>query len=434
MPSPHPLHEAPWWAEFVSIKDDHGWAMLSKRYGVGEPALKAALEAADLTKAAAKAGRRKASASLPPPVGVAQPVPPWEKWKDRLGSEPDGVIARAAGVTADTVKSWRRALKIPAFQKAPPAAEPPAPVEPPATRSRVVRRRTREDGTREDTVVERVSAAPVAPVASAHTNPLDAYRARMGVEADGIIAAEAGVDRRAVVKYRQERGIPAYTGFRFKKGAPPAPTAPRGRRARPAAPPPVVAEAEAARPGGRRSPIDAHVDKLGVLPDAEVAAIAGTSPAAVLQYRRRRGIAPAPARPRRRAAAAVVPAPAVASAPAAPAPVEPAPVEPAPVEPAPAVAAPRGRRRRTAEAVEAAPAVAPSVEPVTPSAPAAPAPSSTWVEAYRVRASSASEEVTFTVVAGDFIAAAERAVAALAQRDGGPWAVQAIKHRGQGLA
>ena len=374
MPSHHALHDSPWWSEFVAIKDDHGWAMLSKRYGVAEPNLREALDAAGLTKAAAKAGRRKASEALPPALGVVAPAPPWEKWKDRLGKEPDGVLARAAGVTADTIKGWRRELKIAAFHKAPPAPPEAAPVappaEPPKPRARVVRRRTREDGTREDTVVqEEVRVAPVVEAPKSPANPLDAFRDRMGVEADGVIAAEAGVDRRAVVKYRQERNIPAYSGFRFKKTDGGKPKAPPARtKAAPPPPPP------ASRAGGRRSPIDEYADKLGVLPDAEVAVLAGTSPAAVLQYRRRRGIGPAPQRPRTQKVT-------VDAAPVAP-------VAPPVVEAAPEPTR-RGRRAKAAPVAEVAtpvaePAVAPVVEtvaqvasepaPAAPAAPVAPAP------------------------------------------------------------
>lgn len=101
---------------------------------------------------------------------------------------------------------------------------------------------------------------------------LAAYRSKLGKVPDQQIADQAKVSRTLVVNYRKKLGIPAYQGHK-------APTA----AARPAE--------GVNRPfRGRRSALDAFVDRLGKLPDAEIARLAGVTAENVRTYRQRRNI------------------------------------------------------------------------------------------------------------------------------------------------
>lgn len=218
------------------------------------------------------------------------------------------------------------------------------------------------------------------------THKLDSFLPRLGKEPDHKIAIEAGVSRSLVISFRKKHNIDAYEGYKFGADNPPpaaraaaaaakapqaapakaAPAAPAKAAAAapakaaavappkaaaakpaPAAPAPVKVEPAAdlgAGFRGRKSALDAYVEMLGKLPDAEIAKLAHVTPENVRTYRTRRGIEAnwpeaskarvgRPPGPAKRAAAAPLPPAPVAVAPA------PVAVAPAPVAVAPAPAA-----------------------------------------------------------------------------------------------
>ncbi len=184
------------------------------------------------------------------------------------------------------------------------------------------------------------------------THKLDAYLSRLGKEPDHKIAVEAGVSRSLIISFRKKHDIPAYEGYKFGPENPPpaaraaaakgASTASAPKAAAPKAPkapaPKATGKAPAAKPAsasvapapapvaaegsfrGRKSALDAFLEMLGRLPDAEVAKLAHVTPENVRTYRTRRGIAaswPEAGKPRQPRAAAPGKA-ASAPAPAAP--------------------------------------------------------------------------------------------------------------------
>ena len=177
---------------------------------------------------------------------------------------------------------------------------------------------------------------------------LKPYLQLLGRVPDQKIADQAGVSRAVTVAYRNRLGIEAYDGHRKGRGksdeaevavpvvppaaapakaskapkAPKAAKAPKASKATKAAP--VVEAAPAADSRsfrGRRSALDAYVNMLGTVADAEIAKLADVTAENVRTYRQRRGIganwrgADAPARGRPAASAApAAAAPAVAAA------------------------------------------------------------------------------------------------------------------------
>ncbi len=96
---------------------------------------------------------------------------------------------------------------------------------------------------------------------------LEPFMDLLGKRSDSDVAGLSGLNARTVAKYRNEAGIPP-----FKRPA----GAPRKRRK--------------GRRKQRASKIDAFVELLGTITDAEVAAQAGTTAEAVRVYRTKRGI------------------------------------------------------------------------------------------------------------------------------------------------
>jgi predicted transcriptional regulator len=212
-----------------------------------------------------------------------------DAYADMLGKATDAKIAALAGVTPAAVTQYRQKRGIARFEK--------------EKASRSVDR-----GVAELVESDHAPAPVVASPASTHApvSPIDAYRDELGKVADHAIAAKAGVTLSAVGHYRRKAGIPAYDGFRFEKKRPriarvedrPTPAASvytaGGHAPVPAAPPatdPAMTTAPSPRRYGPRSAIEAHASKLGKVPDAEIAAMAGISPDAVKMYRKRHGIA-----------------------------------------------------------------------------------------------------------------------------------------------
>ncbi len=92
------------------------------------------------------------------------------------------------------------------------------------------------------------------------------FLSRLGTEPDRVIAEEAGVSVRTVAEFRRSRGIAG------RRGRGP------GKRT------------SSARNTKSRSTISKFEERLGLVPDAEIAKAAGVSIPAVSTYRRRRGI------------------------------------------------------------------------------------------------------------------------------------------------
>jgi hypothetical protein len=98
---------------------------------------------------------------------------------------------------------------------------------------------------------------------------LDAFAHLVGVDTDAVLARKVGLTPSAVTQWRQRRGIPS--------------AAIPGHKARP------VAER-----------LRDFADKMGILPDGEVARLAGVHRDSVLKYRHEHGIAPVLAQPTRK--------------------------------------------------------------------------------------------------------------------------------------
>lgn len=294
-----------------------------------------------------------------------------------------------------------------------------------------------------------VEASAVSSARPTAAERLAAFHDRMGKEADGVIAKEAGIDRRHVVDYRKKHGIGAYDGFRqapkgsasseaaapvkaaakgvSKAAAPPAAakfSAPKAVATKPTpaaeAPKAAAKSASRGRPGPRASKLDSFRERLGSISDNEIAKLAGVSAEAVRQYRIRHGI------------------PGVSAArPAAPAPA-PAPAATSSVV---AVAAEPKRRGRPPKSVAAAKAVAPAVlaapaasVPVAEPAVTASAPVSTGAaQAFAVVASRGAERQRF-IVLGTSIADAAASAARVLSGRGADWSVRSIRHLCEALS
>ncbi len=132
---------------------------------------------------------------------------------------------------------------------------------------------------------------------------LDPYLDKVGTVPDREVAELAGVTAENVRAFRKRRGIPAGWRGEGQQGDKPK----------------VARKATASKPRQRRkSKLDPFMDKVGVLPDRDVAELAGVSAENVRAFRKRRGIA-AGWRAEGSAAAPVIPA---AEPVAAPAPAE----------------------------------------------------------------------------------------------------------------
>jgi hypothetical protein len=360
------IPSAAWWPEFLAVKDSMTWGDLAEKFGVSAIALRKALESTGATKVAQPRGRK--------PRAVETPAAPdaLARFRSKLGKVADEKIAAKAGVSRNAVGAYRRRLGIPAYDGfrfggkrgsrgvaraghvtaaleavVAPVATPAVAKVAASTTSGPTRRkrhsvidayadmigkatdskiaalagvtpaavtqyrhragiarfvppkasRSVDHGMTEIVDPTHVPAHVVVPPASnkAHAAPLDAYRDRIGLVADHVIAALAGVTLGKVGQYRRKAGIPAYNGFRFEKKRPRRPRtedrpvpASLPSHAKPVAPVPDPASSAGTK--RRRSTIDAHVHLLGKVTDAEVAAISGVTAQAVQLYRKRFGI------------------------------------------------------------------------------------------------------------------------------------------------
>lgn len=155
------LYEEPWWPEFCSKLVDRPLLSLAGEYGAAPDALMEALLALDddgpvtdqawwpeaaravnagtslretarifnvnlrrLRRGLARAGLRVAGQNI-----GDEGLPALAAFRERLGNEPDAVIAAAAGVSVEAVQGERRRLDIPPFRFGPPPVAAPV-VEP----------------------------------------------------------------------------------------------------------------------------------------------------------------------------------------------------------------------------------------------------------------------------------------------------------------
>lgn len=435
------------------------------------------------------------------------------------GTIPDGQVAAELGIPLYTVKDYRKAANVPAFQRTPApsaaAGVSAAPVDNAASGAAaggksVIRRRTGSGEINlrapvppavDAQVVKPVSAAAkvakvakaVKPAAAQAGHRLDSYRDRMGNEPDEVIAAEAGVHRTSVGQYRRDHNVPAYRGHyegKSKLAKSSAPVAVPVVAVPAVVAAPVVAAAVVAAKAPRKKvakevaavaapvvvtpPAEAAVvrkpnklagfeSRIGVESDSQVAKAANCSPRLVRMYREKHGIAA----PVRVIKPIVKPAAAKAAPAAAPEPVveTPAPkaartpraakaaaavVAPA-VEPvvvavvasravfSPDVAAPAAKTRKVRAAKSSAPkavdpvdsesAVVAESEPVV-AAPVATravsAPVAAVQQGFRVVAVADGVSHRFLAIGTDIGAAAARAYQSLASRPGGPWRIVKI--------
>ncbi|MFZ5480643.1 MAG: helix-turn-helix domain-containing protein [Myxococcota bacterium] len=454
--APQDVPSAPWWPELLSIKDTLSYAALSERFGLPIHTLRRALELAGETKVNMPRGPKRKSADdpAPPEAPPTDDRAPLDRHRSKVGRMPDAEVAQLAGVSVDEVKVYRREHGIAPFLRPPPGLGTAPRQEPlPSVRvqngdaeSVVLRRRVSTEGSPTETVRRPPSTVEAAQEAPA--DPLAVYRERLGTIADDVIADEAGVSRGVIGAYRRKLGIPAYDGFRYRTGEARKPaatsaseptertkrsaiepfrdllgTAPdseiaamagvsshavakyRSRRGIPGyegRPPPEKAEpvqppdehvaAPSESRSRRSSKLDAFLDIIGVLSDAEVASRSGLTSEGVRMYRKRHGI------------------PAGRPAPVAPAPLS--------VE-QPAVVVVEPALEETAAAVA----------PVQAAPPAAPAPQVAVgpARAFAIVALRGEEAQRFVTVADDITAALANAVAALAARADGPWRVRSVR-------
>ncbi len=126
---------------------------------------------------------------------------------------------------------------------------------------------------------------------------LDPYHERIGILPDKEIAALAGVTPENVRAFRNRRGIPArWRGegvslahedrVRRELGIP----APPPRKARKRKPSRAGSPASKGAKKVRRSKLDPFMEQVGLLPDKQVAVLAGVTPENVRAFRKRRGI------------------------------------------------------------------------------------------------------------------------------------------------
>lgn len=374
---------------------------------------------------------RRGIAEFVEEVAPAGAVNPLLRFRDRLGTVADAVIAAEAGVMRTTVGAFRRSLDIPAYEghrtgraAAEPAAVKPvaAKVAPPAPNAAPAPKAV------PPTMATAKAAAPKAPAAKAaaptddpkqfRRGKLDAFAHLMGTMADSEIARMANSSVAGVKAHRARHGIKAWAAVARRTDTAVAKPAVAMAASAVAPTAPVVVKGTP----GRKSKLDAHRAIIGVLSDASVAARADVTAEAVRQYRKRHSIEAAT-----RSAGIEVAAPARPAAPVVQAVVEAAPVaakaapaaNAAPAQPVAAPAQP--------VAAPAQPVAAPAAAPVVVAAHAG------KTHAFRVSANNGTGTERFVVVASDIGAAAVSALKALQNRAAGPWAIRSVRDIGESL-
>ena len=247
---------------------------------------------------------------------------------------------------------------------------------------------------------------PGEPMAARKPRPskVDPFIDKVGVLPDKEVAVLAGVTPENVRAYRKRRGIPA----RWRGEG----EADESHSQAAEAPTAAGATPKASKPRkGRKTKLDPYLDKLGVLPDQEVAELAGVTVGNVRAYRYRHGI-PGPGRGRRAKATAPAPTPVVE------APVEAATPPSEVIAEQPAVPA---REAAPTPPVAPEPALEPAVEKAPPAGQSSgnahpEAPGGGQVKAFRVKVEGVGGTVAYVVLAQDIAEAASKAVRTLQQR------------------
>ena len=201
---------------------------------------------------------------------------------DKIGTVPDRQLATLAGLSTEAVRNYRLRHGIPARWRGEAAPQLGNEAGPDPRRKQPSRR---------------ARPRPSKPRGS----KLDAFIEKMGFVPDREVAKLAGVTVSAVQKYRTRHGIKAR---RLREG-PPAPITteaiaePETRNlAAPDSGPPPADRPSGSMPQQRREPtrrggrsrLEPYADKVGVVPAAELAKLAGVSAGAVRKYRSRRSI------------------------------------------------------------------------------------------------------------------------------------------------
>ena len=233
-----------------------------------------------------------------------------DPFADKLGVVPDKELAALAGVSSENVRALRKRRGIPARWRGEggPAVAPVHDARP-ATR-RKVRKPRRAKPARlpaDDLPPEPEQVSGLKPGRKPRKTKLDPYLDKVGVLPDKQVAELAGVTSENVRAYRKRRGIPAGWREATKKGGKGIARAAKSKKSSAKAPP---STGKVRKP--RRGKLTPFVDQLGLVPDARIAELSGTTLGNVRVYRLRHGIparwkldkaAPAPA-----AAARVAPA------------------------------------------------------------------------------------------------------------------------------
>ena len=172
----------------------------------------------------------------------ATPSDTLDSYRDQLGNVPDDEIARLAGVSRGTVGEYRRKHGIGAY------------------RGYLFAKGVGGPGRKADSTANAKLLSRIGD-----------FEHLLGVEPDAAVAAKAGVTRAAVSAWRKKHGI---APLHPRTDTPPTSSKRRGR-------PPKVEN---------QSKVEAFRDKVGNMADGDVAALAGVSRDAVVDYRRKHGI------------------------------------------------------------------------------------------------------------------------------------------------
>ena len=193
---------------------------------------------------------------------------------EKLGIIPDKQLAAIVDLSTEAVRRYRTRRGVPARWRGEGAPLP------------------HEDSILQQHAAAQADAAPPrTPVPMQGRKSHKRYRSRLapyldqvGLSPDSELAALAGVTIGAVRKFRQRHGIPAR--WQSERSAPSSAVAATDPAAAPPRPPATGWTTR--KP--RKSKLDPYLDKVGVLPDKQVAELASVTPENVRAYRTRRGI------------------------------------------------------------------------------------------------------------------------------------------------
>ena len=198
-----------WWPELVALKDEKSLRELGEQFGATPGAIMKAFKRNEITRTSARSGPR---ATLPPEAGSTLPPEPGEQvevptkgalsaFDKLLGTVPDLVIAKKAGVSLRKVANHRAALGVAGFE------------------------------------------APREPRPRGRRSKIDAYADVAGTVKDAVISDNAGVSLNTVRASRRVRGLPSARAVHKSAMASTATplAAPESAESPPVAPPPKAA-------------------------------------------------------------------------------------------------------------------------------------------------------------------------------------------------